>query len=446
MTINGESLKKLKIELDNLKEYQCGDHPTRILYISNITSKDIQYIKQILQKNGTIKSFFTKHVESHGFLLASFFDLREAKQAHKFLREKYQTHYALAKDVLNDIEQNQGTLVVFNIEFSVTNNDLKELFGQYGDIKEIRETPNKKHHKFIEYFDLRDAQKALNELNQVELKGRKLKIEPSRPGGIRQRILISCAKELGLDDTLIGLPPPIEMSKLITKVLKGKGFSFSSPYYYSSSSLSSITYDSISSHLLSNSSSKIQSKSSPTTPTKSQPIQSLLKSSTLPKIIDTNSEDHDITINVPKPTIIGQELSKQYEKERVGTPHMTPEKKITLFSQIERKGIGFDELEDIDEMKKVFIIENIPDSFTYHELIAKIENCISCFYDQFFILKQSTNYYKCIVRVTNQMVIDTFKLTFNNVFLDNDQDDLCRVKEILCQGNDFTKSLSSLLL
>jgi hypothetical protein len=54
---------------------------------------------------------------------------------------------------------------------------LKSIFEAFGEIKEVRETPNKKHHKFIEFYDVRDAEKAMKNLN---------KIEPSRPGGARK--------------------------------------------------------------------------------------------------------------------------------------------------------------------------------------------------------------------------------------------------------------------
>lgn len=32
---------------------------------------------------------------------------------------------------------NQGTLVVFNLDPSVTNDDLRQIFGAYGEVKEV---------------------------------------------------------------------------------------------------------------------------------------------------------------------------------------------------------------------------------------------------------------------------------------------------------------------
>jgi hypothetical protein len=50
-------------------------------------------------------------------------------------------------------------------------------------VKELRETPAKKMHKFVEFYDVRDAAKALKALDNQEIGGKKVKIEFSRPGG-----------------------------------------------------------------------------------------------------------------------------------------------------------------------------------------------------------------------------------------------------------------------
>lgn len=78
---------------------------------------------------------------------------------------------------------NHGTLVVFNLDPNTTAEEIRGLFGSIGDVKEIRSTPNKRHHKFVEFFDVRDAERALVALNKTEVGGKKIKIEISRPGG-----------------------------------------------------------------------------------------------------------------------------------------------------------------------------------------------------------------------------------------------------------------------
>lgn len=50
-------------------------------------------------------------------------------------------------------------------------------------MRELRETPTKKNQKFVEFFDVRDASKALTAMNGKELNGKAIVIEFSRPGG-----------------------------------------------------------------------------------------------------------------------------------------------------------------------------------------------------------------------------------------------------------------------
>jgi RNA recognition motif-containing protein len=52
-----------------------------------------------------------------------------------------------------------------------------------GAVKEVRETPLKRHQRFIEFYDVRDAAKALREMNGKEIYGKQVDIEFSRPGG-----------------------------------------------------------------------------------------------------------------------------------------------------------------------------------------------------------------------------------------------------------------------
>lgn len=112
---------------------------------------------------------------------------------------------------------------MFNLDPSVSNDDLRQIFGAYGEVKEvkyiltylfilnvfslaplnvypvlgvfvnsvlklqIRETPHKRHHKFIEFYDVRAAEAALKALNRSDIAGKRIKLEPSRPGGARRK-------------------------------------------------------------------------------------------------------------------------------------------------------------------------------------------------------------------------------------------------------------------
>lgn len=67
-------------------------------------------------------------------------------------------------------------------------------------MKELRETPLKKHQRFIEFYDVRDAAKALKEMNGQEIYGKHVVIEFSRPGGHSKKFFYanssSCASSL----------------------------------------------------------------------------------------------------------------------------------------------------------------------------------------------------------------------------------------------------------
>ncbi|XP_061350276.1 protein terminal ear1 homolog [Gastrolobium bilobum] len=79
--------------------------------------------------------------------------------------------------------QNQGTLVIFNLDMEVSTENLRQVFKAFGAIKELRDTPWKKNQRFVEFFDIRDAAKALKEMNGKEINGKQVVIEFSRPGG-----------------------------------------------------------------------------------------------------------------------------------------------------------------------------------------------------------------------------------------------------------------------
>lgn len=54
-------------------------------------------------------------------------------------------------------------------------------------VKELRETPYKKHQRFVEFYDIRDAAKAYDRMNGEEICGKQIVIEFSRPGGLKNK-------------------------------------------------------------------------------------------------------------------------------------------------------------------------------------------------------------------------------------------------------------------
>ncbi|KAJ3675845.1 hypothetical protein LUZ60_004887 [Juncus effusus] len=187
-------------------EHPFGEHPSRTLFVRNINSNvEDTELRLLFEQYGDIRTLYTacKH---RGFVMISYYDIRSARNAMRSLqnkplrRRKLDIHYSIPKDNPTDKDVNQGTLVVFNLDSNVTNDDLHQIFGVYGEIKEIRETPQKSNHKFIEYFDVRAAETALRALNRSDIAGKKIKLEPSRPGGTTRRLLPQLGSEMDQDE------------------------------------------------------------------------------------------------------------------------------------------------------------------------------------------------------------------------------------------------------
>ncbi|KAG6530160.1 hypothetical protein ZIOFF_012382 [Zingiber officinale] len=80
-------------------------------------------------------------------------------------------------------DPHQGCLVLLNSDPTVSLLSLREIFEPFGPVKEVREMPSKPQHKLVEFFDTRDAARALSGLNGKEFNGRRLLLEFSRHGG-----------------------------------------------------------------------------------------------------------------------------------------------------------------------------------------------------------------------------------------------------------------------
>ncbi|KAL6553524.1 hypothetical protein OROGR_007366 [Orobanche gracilis] len=187
-------------------EHPYGEHPSRTLFVRNINSNvDDSELKALFEQYGDIRTIYTacKH---RGFVMVSYYDIRAARTAMRALqskplrRRKLDIHFSIPKDNPPDKDINQGTLVVFNLDASVSNDDLHQIFRAYGEVKEIRETPHKQHHKFIEFYDVRAAEAALKALNRIDIAGKRIKLEPSRPGGARRSFMQQLTQEQEQDE------------------------------------------------------------------------------------------------------------------------------------------------------------------------------------------------------------------------------------------------------
>jgi len=191
-------------------EHPDGEHPSRTLFVRNINANvEDEDLRKMFEEFGPLRNIYTtsKH---RGFIMVSYFDIRHAKNAMRHLhglivrRRKIDIHYSIPKENPPGSESNQGTLVVFNLDESITDNELLRVFNQFGEVKEIRETPNKRNHRFIEFYDVRNAEAAMLALNKSDFAGKRIHIEASRPGGIRRQL----ASSPPLED-----PTPIQQNK-----------------------------------------------------------------------------------------------------------------------------------------------------------------------------------------------------------------------------------------
>ncbi|XP_057743705.1 protein MEI2-like 2 [Arachis stenosperma] len=187
-------------------EHPYGEHPSRTLFVRNINSNvEDSELRTLFEQYGDIRTLYTacKH---RGFVMISYYDIRDARTAMRALqnkplrRRKLDIHFSIPKDNPSEKDINQGTLVAFNLDPSVSNEDLRLIFGAYGEVKEIRETPHKRHHKFIEFYDVRAAEAALKALNRRDIAGKRIKLEPSRPGGARRNLMQQLSQELEQDE------------------------------------------------------------------------------------------------------------------------------------------------------------------------------------------------------------------------------------------------------
>ncbi|KAJ0988734.1 hypothetical protein J5N97_007090 [Dioscorea zingiberensis] len=189
--INGGDSTGQQGELANAfaGEHPYGEHPSRTLFVRNISSNvEDTELKDLFEHYGDVRALYTacKH---RGFVMISYYDIRSARNAKRALqnkplrRRKLDIHFSIPKENASEKDINQGTLIAFNLDSSVSDDDLRQMFGVYGEIKEIREIPHKQHHKFIEFYDVRAAEAALRSLNRTDIAGKKIKLELSHPGG-----------------------------------------------------------------------------------------------------------------------------------------------------------------------------------------------------------------------------------------------------------------------
>lgn len=83
-------------------------------------------------------------------------------------------------------------IYVGNLPFSVRDNELTELFSEYGEVKSAnvimdRSSGLSKGYGFVEMDDKNSAEEAIQYLNGKEVKGRELRVNEARPRPDKRR-------------------------------------------------------------------------------------------------------------------------------------------------------------------------------------------------------------------------------------------------------------------
>ncbi|KAH7444928.1 hypothetical protein KP509_02G098500 [Ceratopteris richardii] len=205
------------------------EHVSRTLLIVGLPGHISEtHVRRELECWGAIRGIQLDVHEQCLQVQVQFYDLRSAREALQGMRSQFVAHHTrhyshlweggfLRTGILCGVlvavqytsswgmavpdAQNQGTLVLFNVGSEVNVQDIRCIFEAYGNVREVREAPTKRQHKFVEFYDVRAAAAAWLALNGKEICGKYVKIEFSRQGGAMSRLQMG-TKDKACQETL----------------------------------------------------------------------------------------------------------------------------------------------------------------------------------------------------------------------------------------------------
>jgi hypothetical protein len=148
---------------------------------------------------------------SSGRIIVKFYDLR-ASQAMRRATIRvgnliWQIQFAHPEKIANlKRPPNTGTLVLFHVSPSMTQDVIRSEFEKYGDLRDIRMNAD---NYFVEYWDLRDCEKAYEYAKTKKMHGTKINLECSRPGGIRKNADLFLTSRKPVVSRAVRKPPPV---------------------------------------------------------------------------------------------------------------------------------------------------------------------------------------------------------------------------------------------
>ncbi|CAE5963327.1 unnamed protein product [Arabidopsis arenosa] len=206
--------------------------PTRAVMLLPVPSDVTETsLRRDMELFGEVRGVQMERVDE-GIVTVHFYNLRNSQRAlneirYRHMQEQEQhLHFTTARGLisghslwahfvfpqLNAVPEgnNQGSLVIMNLEPTVSSTTLRHIFQVYGEVKQVRETPYKREQRFVEFFDVRDAAKALRVMNGKVISGKPMVIQFSRPGGLTKKLFLASRfhKNFIFNNNHHYLPPP----------------------------------------------------------------------------------------------------------------------------------------------------------------------------------------------------------------------------------------------
>jgi hypothetical protein len=146
-------------------------------------SKDYYSCRTLLKERSRTR-------EKTSFLFVSEFDsgtsFRHLMRCVSFICGVFLDSHLFAFSKQENSVMQESKLYVGNLNYSVTNEELEELFGSHGAVKSVNVIDGKGF-GFVEMGSSAEADEAQEALNGTEFKGRTLKVDKARPPKNRQR-------------------------------------------------------------------------------------------------------------------------------------------------------------------------------------------------------------------------------------------------------------------
>ncbi|RID55479.1 hypothetical protein BRARA_G02736 [Brassica rapa] len=206
--------------------------PTRTLVLLPVPADVSESsIRRDLEVFGEVRGVQMERAHE-GIVTVHFYDLRHSRTALREIRERHMHQqqvrfgrgYTAARGLVSGRTvwahfvfphfravpegNNQGSLVIMNLEPTVSSAALRQIFEAYGEVKELRDTPFKREQRFVEFYDVRDAALARREMDGKAIDGKPIIVQFSRPGGFNKKLILASRFNKSFLSNIHHPPPP----------------------------------------------------------------------------------------------------------------------------------------------------------------------------------------------------------------------------------------------